>query len=122
MLELANVIVRFGGTNALDCVSAKLTGEIVGLVGPNGAGKTTMLNVVSGFLKPLGGSIKLNGVVLDGLSATARSRMGMRRTFQQELVVEMLTVEENIRAVWDHLGNARWQDQVVRALQLTGAA
>jgi branched-chain amino acid transport system ATP-binding protein len=120
MIEISNITVRFGGATALDCVTADLTGQIVGLVGPNGAGKTTLLNVLSGFLTPQAGSVTLDGVQLDRRSAFARAHLGLRRTFQQELVVEGLSLEDNLRAVADHLAGPSGRSEIDRALDLTG--
>jgi branched-chain amino acid transport system ATP-binding protein len=120
VIVIEDVVVQFGGVVALDHVSAQLKAPIVGLVGPNGAGKTTMLNVISGFLSSSRGALSLDGSVLNGLSPVARARLGLRRTFQQELVVETLSLEENIRAVFDHLGAGDRDQQIERALQLSG--
>jgi branched-chain amino acid transport system ATP-binding protein len=120
MIALRNIVFKFGGVTALDNVSADIDAGIVGLVGPNGAGKTTLLNVISGFLTPSGGEVVLNGAPLTGCSPAARAKLGLRRTFQQELVVENLSLEDNIRAVADHLGGADRQTQIARALSLTG--
>ena len=83
MLTAVDVRKRFGGNQVLDGVSIAIEpGEIVGLVGPNGSGKTTMLNCLSGFVKPDGGEVKLNGRVISGSPAWKISRLGLRRTFQ----------------------------------------
>ncbi len=52
-------------------------GEVVALFGPNGAGKTTTLRVVSGIIKPSGGSVSYLGEDLAKLSPTARARGGI---------------------------------------------
>ena len=62
ILEVENLRKKFGGITAVDGVSFTLeTGKITGLIGPNGAGKTTTFNLISGFYKPTGGTIRFNG-------------------------------------------------------------
>ena len=52
----------YSGKPALSNVNFELdAGEPIGLVGPNGAGKTTLLNILSGFLRPTSGTVKLFG-------------------------------------------------------------
>ena len=57
-------------------------GSITALIGPNGAGKTTMFDLISGFARPDGGEIKLQGRRIDGLAPHAVARLGIVRTFQ----------------------------------------
>ncbi len=64
MLEVRDLVVRYGQATALDGVSLTVgRGEMVALIGPNGAGKTTLLNAISGLLKPVGGDYGLDGRV-----------------------------------------------------------
>lgn len=64
MLEVRDLVVRYGSAVALDGVSLEVgEGEMVALVGPNGAGKTTLVNAISGLLPVAGGSIRLEGTV-----------------------------------------------------------
>lgn len=52
----------YSGKVALNDVNVELdTGEPIGLVGPNGAGKTTLLSILSGFLRPTSGTVRLLG-------------------------------------------------------------
>jgi branched-chain amino acid transport system ATP-binding protein len=92
------------------------------LIGPNGAGKTTLLNVLSGFVTPVAGRIALDGMSLTGLSPVRRVALGLRRTFQQELVVDELTVGDNIRAIADHICRDRReaQEEIERAIAFVG--
>ena len=63
MIELEHVSRLFGNFRAVDDVSLSIqTGEIVGLLGPNGAGKTTTMRMITGFLEPSSGSIKIDGL------------------------------------------------------------
>lgn len=63
MIEVENVSKLFGNFRAVDGISFSIqTGEIVGLLGPNGAGKTTTMRMVSGFLEPDSGTVKIDGL------------------------------------------------------------
>ncbi|HLN55031.1 MAG TPA: gliding motility-associated ABC transporter ATP-binding subunit GldA [Bacteroidales bacterium] len=53
----------YGEQKALDNVSFTVsTGEIVGFLGPNGAGKSTMMKIITGFIPPSSGIVKVNGL------------------------------------------------------------
>src|SRR3984957_2808811 len=96
-LKVEGVGVSFSGVVALRGVSLEVQrGEVLGLIGPNGAGKTTLFDVVSGLRPPESGSIFFDGNDITGHSAVARSRAGIRRTFQRQQVFGRLTVEENL--------------------------
>ena len=63
MIEVSHVSRTFGTFRAVNDVSFSIpTGQIVGLLGPNGAGKTTTMRMITGFLKPTDGSIKIDGI------------------------------------------------------------
>ena len=62
MIEVEHVSMSFGTFRAVDDISFSIrTGEIVGLLGPNGAGKTTTMRMITGYLEPTGGSIRIDG-------------------------------------------------------------
>ena len=103
MITINNLTVQFGGVRPLDGLSAELRAPVVGLIGPNGAGKTTLLNVLSGFVTPVQGSVRMDDVELLSLSPRQRVRAGLRRVFQQEMVVEDLTAFDNVMAIADHV-------------------
>ena len=64
LVEVKNISKTFDSFLAVDNVSFSLKkGEILGFLGPNGAGKTTTMRILTGFLKPNSGSIKINGIL-----------------------------------------------------------
>ena len=107
MIKIDALTVQFGGITPLDALDAQFDAPICGLIGPNGAGKTTLVNVLSGFVTPVLGTILLNDTPLLPLSPRRRVGIGLRRTFQQELVVDELTAIENIQAIADHVSSDR---------------
>ena len=98
MLELNNIYKYFSGVKAVDGLSFKVKkGELVGLIGPNGAGKTTVLNLINGILKPDKGKILFNSRDITAKSVHYISRLGLSRTFQQNMLFEGLTCKEHLR-------------------------
>lgn len=124
MIRIEHVTVDFGGVRPLDNLDAELRAPVVGLIGPNGAGKTTLLNVLSGFVRPASGRVWIGDTELTRRSPVQRMRAGLRRTFQQEQVVDDLTAYENIMAIADHASFApgRRKAEVERAINFVGLA
>ena len=97
LLELRGVTKRFPGVLANDDVSLTVDrGEIVALLGENGAGKTTLMNVVYGLLTPDSGEIAVDGTVRRIKSPKAAIDLGIGMVHQHFMLVEPLTVTENI--------------------------
>jgi branched-chain amino acid transport system ATP-binding protein len=62
MLKIDNLVVAYGGIEALKGISLDIEkGKIVTLIGANGAGKSTTLRSIMGLVKPKGGSITYMG-------------------------------------------------------------
>jgi ABC-type branched-subunit amino acid transport system ATPase component len=122
MIEIDGLEVRFGGVRAINSLSTVLDAPVTGLIGPNGAGKTTLLNVLSGFVSPTAGVVKVDGQNVAAIPAYRRSAFGIRRTFQAEQVVLNLSVQDNIAGVLDHVPvKAGSRGNVLRAaLEFTG--
>jgi branched-chain amino acid transport system ATP-binding protein len=104
MIEINDLTVQFGGVKPIDGLTVTLDKPIVGLIGPNGAGKTTLLNVLSGFVMPKSGSVRVNGQTLTGIAPHRRAMLGLRRTFQTDQIADDLTLWQNVEAVADHAG------------------
>jgi ABC-type branched-subunit amino acid transport system ATPase component len=122
MIEIEDLTVMFGGVRGLNALTATLPEPVTGLVGPNGAGKTTLINVLSGFVRPTIGSVKIDGENLGGIALHKRAAFGIRRTFQNEQVVENLTAGGNVTAVLDNVPTDRRprRGQVEAALGFVG--
>ena len=96
-LALEGVSKRFGSLSVLEDVSFTIrSGERCGIIGPNGAGKSTLFNIVAGELPCSRGSVRFLGRDVTRLSAHARARRGLARTFQTTTLFPRLTVVENI--------------------------
>jgi branched-chain amino acid transport system ATP-binding protein len=100
ILELSDVVKRFGGVTAVNRVSLSLeAGRIYGLIGPNGSGKTTLFNCITGVETRDGGAIRFKGERIDGLKPHKIFHRGMGRTFQVIRVFPELTALENLLVV-----------------------
>ena len=70
MISVSNLSKNYGNVKAVDTISFDLKdGEVVGFLGANGAGKTTTLKMITGYLVPTNGEIKVNGLdIVDNTS------------------------------------------------------
>jgi ABC-type cobalamin/Fe3+-siderophores transport system ATPase subunit len=74
--DISDLSFSYGSNPCLHSLSLQLeTGFFYGLIGPNWSGKTTLLDVLSGFTRPSGGSVRLNGAALDSYSQSDLSLM-----------------------------------------------
>ncbi len=97
LLDVDGVVKRFGGIGAVDGAAFEVeAGSIVALIGPNGAGKTTLFDVITGFQRADGGSVRLAGENVSGLPAYALARRGMVRTFQITRALAAMPVIDNM--------------------------
>jgi branched-chain amino acid transport system ATP-binding protein len=102
VIEVKDLTVRFGGVTPLDSMSVTFERGTCGLIGPNGAGKTTFFNVLSGFVKPVSGTVTAFGEDLLSMTHFRRARWGVRRTFQTEQAIEELSVFDNVAMIHEH--------------------
>jgi ABC-type branched-subunit amino acid transport system ATPase component len=97
LLRIEDLRRTFGGLRAVDGVRLEVAaGEIHGLIGPNGAGKTTLLNLVSGLIRPTGGTVSLEGARIDELPTYRIAALGITRTYQNIRLFPALTAADNV--------------------------
>ena len=122
VLEVRDVVKRFGGVRALDGVSFDVApDEILGFIGPNGAGKTTLFDVISGFdTVDQSGTIYLrDGDVIHELHGTpthVRAWRGLGRSFQDGRLFPGLTVADTIAVALEQHVEVR--DPIAASLHL----
>lgn len=96
-LAIRGLAKAFGGVRALAGVDLAVADrEILGLIGPNGSGKTTLVNLVSGFVRPDGGTVRLHDRTITGLAPHRITRAGVARTFQNLRIFRRRTALENV--------------------------
>jgi branched-chain amino acid transport system ATP-binding protein len=97
MLRTRGLVREFSGFVAVNGVDLDVAaGTVHALVGPNGAGKTTLFNLLTGFLKPTGGLIELDGEDVTGLRPERIAQRGVARSFQITSLFEELTLVEHV--------------------------
>lgn len=97
ILTLKNVTKQYPGVTALDHMNLEIyPGEVHALMGENGAGKSTLIKVISGAIKPNGGSIVYEDVTYDSMTPALSKKLGIGVIYQEFNLVPDLSVAENI--------------------------
>jgi len=99
LVTIRNLTFRRGDRTIFDNIDMDFTrGKITAIMGPSGSGKTTLLSLIGGQLKPAGGTVEVNGRLINQLARgelyNARREMGM--LFQSGALFTNLSVFENV--------------------------
>jgi len=97
LLEASGVTKRFAGLTALDHVDLQVEeGSVHSIIGPNGAGKSTLLNVLTGSIRPDGGTILFDGQSLISRPPYEINQLGIARVFQSPEIFPELRLVDNV--------------------------
>ncbi|MFZ0612328.1 MAG: ABC transporter ATP-binding protein [Desulfobacterales bacterium] len=114
LLEVKNLVKKYGRTNAVDGVSFAISqGTCFGLLGPNGAGKTTSIEVIEDIVAPTEGDILYKG---QPRSDTFRAEVGI--LFQQTALLSFLTVYETLVTFQNLYTNTADLQELIRMCHL----
>lgn len=93
-IEISDLEMRFGDFKALEDVALDVKqGEFVTLLGPSGGGKTTLLKVISGFLTPTSGTIRIGE---NNVTHTPPEKRDTALCFQSYALFPHLTIKDNL--------------------------
>ena len=96
-LEMRGIVKRFPGVLACDQVDFDIRrGEVHALLGENGAGKSTLMKILYGLYGQDEGAILLNSAPVSIRTPTDAIRMGIGMIHQHFMLVDTLTVTENV--------------------------
>ncbi|HVK60847.1 MAG TPA: ABC transporter ATP-binding protein, partial [Bdellovibrionales bacterium] len=120
MIEVENLTKSYGPHRAIDGLSFKIKkGEVVGFLGPNGAGKTTTMKIITGFMAPTEGSVRVAGFDVFEDPIEVKKRIGYLP--ETPPVYGEMTVESYLRFVANLKGveKSRVSELVERSMEKT---
>jgi len=122
LLQLSKIKKSFLAVRALKGVSFDLkAGEVHALLGENGAGKSTLIKVITGAHQPDGGTIHINGQLIERLTPASAHKLGVAAIYQQPALFPDLSVAENIALGLESPSSfrrVRWGERLTRAREL----
>lgn len=120
MIEVANLTKRFGATVAVNDISFSVRqGEILGFLGPNGAGKTTTMRILTCYISPDRGRVKVANHDIETESLAVRNKIGYlpedTPLYGDMGIIEYLKFHARMRGIPSHRVNGA----IKRAIELT---
>ena len=123
MIQVTNLSKNYGKVTAVRNLNFSVEkGEILGFLGPNGAGKTTTMNIITGYIPPSEGTVKINGMDVLEDSKEVRKTIGYAPEIPP-LYTEM-TVEEylSFAAQLKKISKKELSDSIQKVMELTKIA
>lgn len=118
-LEVREVFAGYGDRTILQGLNLRVgPGEIHALLGANGAGKTTTLNLLLGFVRPLSGQVRINGI--DPAAQPAAARRQLAYMPENVALYEHLSARENVAYLLDLAGQPAGASAIGQALSAAG--
>lgn len=119
MLEVEDVVARYGAIEALKGVSIRVrAGEIVTIIGANGAGKSTLLMTICGNPRAASGRIRFDGRDITDLPTYDIVRLGIAQAPEGRRIFPRMTVLENLMMGAVPTGGAHFEEDVERVFAL----
>jgi len=119
ILALADLRKSFGAVVIAAGIDLNIeSGEAVGILGPNGAGKTTLFGMITGTVKPDGGSVIFSGQDVTALPPETRCKRGIARSFQVPQPFGDMTVFENLLVAAVFGGNMKEREATPKCLDI----
>jgi len=113
---MENIHKFYGSVHALKGVDFEVgINEIVGLVGDNGAGKSTLVEIIAGSIPKSSGKIFVKGKEVEITSVKAARELGIEMVYQDQAVVETMSVAKNI-----FLGRELLKPGLIKLLDMGG--
>lgn len=98
MIEISHLVKKYGDHYAVKDLNVTIEdGQIYGFLGPNGAGKSTTMNIITGYLAPTSGTVKIDGLDIMKEPEEAKKRIGYLPEIPP--LYQEMTVEEYLRFV-----------------------
>lgn len=118
-IEVKRLLKQFGEQKAVNEISFTIEkGQIVGFLGPNGAGKSTTMKMITGYLSPDAGDIRVNGVDVVKDPMSAKKKIGYLP--ESNALYYDLYVREYLGFVAEVHGIAHKKQRVEEVIELTG--
>lgn len=127
MIQVESLTRNYGDLIAVDRVSFEIAqGEIVGLLGHNGAGKTTIMKMLTGYLEPSGGTIRINGMDIAEHREAVQKLIGYLPEndplYPEMTVIDYLDYAAALHGVSQAMRDARIRDAIVKTELASRAA